>query len=279
MVHDMMAMAAEAGINTVLPSYGYEVNGFAQNLQHPSVSKCVDECLVEIAQTTDVLEYIESPYARLGIAKQDLIHRMANEFDLVICFIGSAACNPFLEHLLTLHWDPRFFFSEWDDRLVEKLLTQQESLLKTGVRREVLILVDDVVLTSNADEQLAHMAMRGRHFRISLLMCSVSYTSLPKRMRRSLDVLMVYSCPMRGDLLILTQEYCQGNNGVARFMLNNLDDHQCLVLETLTKKQQLYTWKADLLELRDKSIVHQNTASPASAESEKSGIGHEAARV
>ena len=56
MVHDMLAMGAEAGINTVLPSYGYEVDGFAQNLQHPSVSKCVDECLVEIAQTTDVLE-------------------------------------------------------------------------------------------------------------------------------------------------------------------------------------------------------------------------------
>ncbi len=68
MVHDMLAMAAEGGINTVLPSYGYEVKGFAKSLQHPTVSKCVDECLVEIAQTTDVLEYIESPYARLGIA-------------------------------------------------------------------------------------------------------------------------------------------------------------------------------------------------------------------
>ena len=179
---------------------------------------------------------------------------MRNEFDLVICFIGSAACNPFLEHLLTENWDPRFFFSEWNDELVEKLLRQQEDLMKVGKRREVLILVDDVILTSNADEQLAHMAMRGRHFRVSLMMCAVSYTSLPKRMRRSLDVLLVYSCPMRGDMLVLTSEYCQGNNGVARFMMNNLRDHQCLVLETLTKKQQLYTWKADLLELRDQEI-------------------------
>ena len=51
---------------------------------------------------------------------------MQNEFDLVICFIGSAACNPFLEHMLTVFWDPRFFFSEWDDSLIEKLLAQQE---------------------------------------------------------------------------------------------------------------------------------------------------------
>ena len=87
-------------------------------------------------------------------AQQDLIHRMSSEFDLVVCFIGSAACNPFLEHLLRTYWDPRFFFSEWDDRLIEKLLQQQEELLRTGRRRRVLILVDDVILTSSADEQL-----------------------------------------------------------------------------------------------------------------------------
>jgi len=68
MMHDMMAMGAEAGVNSILPAYGYKVEGFTQSLQHPAVSKCVDECLVEIAETTDVLEYIESPYARLGIA-------------------------------------------------------------------------------------------------------------------------------------------------------------------------------------------------------------------
>ena len=69
-------------------------------------------------------------------AQQDLIHRMSNEFDLVICFIGSAACNPFLEHLLSTYWDPRFFFSEWNDELVEKLLRQQEDLMVVGTRRE-----------------------------------------------------------------------------------------------------------------------------------------------
>lgn len=197
---------------------------------------------------------------------------MSNEFDLVVCFIGSAACNPFLEHLLTTYWDPRFFFSEWDDRLIEKLLQQQEELLRTGRRRRVLILVDDVILTSSADEQLAHMSMRGRHFNVSLMMCAVSYTSLPKRMRRSLDVLMVYSVPMRGDMLVLTSEYCQGNNGVARFMLNNLADHECLVLETLMKKQQLYTWKADLLELREQTVV-RSRASPAPARPETTASG------
>ncbi len=194
-------------------------------------------------------------------AQQDLLHRMSKEFDLVLAFVGSAACNPFLEHLLTENWDPRFFFPEWDEHIIGKLLQQQEELMKAGCPRRVLILCDDVILNSSADDQLAHMAMRGRHFSISLMMCAVSYTSLPKRMRRSLDVLLIYSIPMRGDMLVLTQEYCQGNNNVARFMLNNLRDHEALVLETLTKRQQLYTWKADLLELRERGDVVVTTRS------------------
>ena len=172
---------------------------------------------------------------------------MRDKFDLVICFVGSAACNPFLEHLLTENWDPRFFFSEWDPDLISKLLRQQEELLAAGIKREVLILSDDVILNSKADDQLAHLSMRGRHFRISLMMCAVSYTSLPKRMRRSLDCMLLFSVPMRGDLLLLTSEYCTNNARVARHVLNQLRDHECLVLETLMKKQELFTWKADLL--------------------------------
>ena len=68
MCHDMLAMATENGLNQCLPPYGYQVNGFCESLQHPTVSKCVDECLEEIAATSDVLQYIESPYARLAIA-------------------------------------------------------------------------------------------------------------------------------------------------------------------------------------------------------------------
>ena len=123
------------------------------------------------------------------------------------------------------NWDPRFFFSEWDDELIGRLLKQQEELLGSGQQREVLIILDDVILSSKADDQLAHMAMRGRHFRISLMMCAVSYTTLPKRTRRSLDVLLVYSLPMQGDFKVLTYEYCQGSSSMARFALNQLREH------------------------------------------------------
>ena len=135
----------------------------------------------------------------------------------------------------------------------------KKNLWGGGIKREVLIILDDVILTSDADEQLAHMAMRGRHFRISLMMCAVSYTSLPKRARRSLDVLMVFSMPMQGDFKVLTYEYCQGSCSMARFALNHLLDHECLVLETLMKKQTLFIWKSTLLVLTEDDDLKEST--------------------
>ena len=38
---------------------------------------------------------------------------------------------------------------------------------------------------------------------------------------------------------------------MARFALNQLREHECLVLETLCKKQSLFIWKAVLYELKE----------------------------
>jgi hypothetical protein len=161
--------------------------------------------------------------------------------------VGSAYCNPVLEALLERFWDPRFFFAQWNPQLIQKLLEQQEKLQK---QRSILIIIDDVVLSSKAQDQLCTLAMRGRHFGISLIMACVSYTTLPKRVRRSLDVVMVFSLPMKGDLKVLTWEYTS-NTRVAEFALRRLKDHQCLVLETLTKKQKLALWTAVIFTPQD----------------------------
>ena len=68
MIHNLCANATEQGLNTFLPSYGYEIHGFARTLDNPPVKEAVDACLQEIARESDILDYIESPYARLGIA-------------------------------------------------------------------------------------------------------------------------------------------------------------------------------------------------------------------
>ena len=173
---------------------------------------------------------------------------MFERFDLVVAFVGSAACSPCLEAMMQRHprWDERMFFQKWNQPLVDKLLEQQTDLRKKGVERQVLILMDDVVLTGRDTDQLAHIALRGRHFNVSVMMAAVSYTSICKRARRCLDFLLVYSCPMSGDRKILSWEYAS-NSHTADFALSHLEENQCVVFETSRKKQKLFNWKAQLL--------------------------------
>ncbi len=68
MMHDIAARCAETGINTMAPSYGYHIVGFTECLQDPSVREATDACLVEIAQESEILQYVKSPWTRLAIA-------------------------------------------------------------------------------------------------------------------------------------------------------------------------------------------------------------------
>lgn len=68
MVHDLVAGTLERGANIVLPKYGYQLDGFLDSLRQPHVREATDQCLKEIAAESDVLQYVQSPYARLGIA-------------------------------------------------------------------------------------------------------------------------------------------------------------------------------------------------------------------
>ena len=180
-----------------------------------------------------------------------LLQRMSRKFDLVVSFMGTSACSPEMRRLMETKFDPRFVFGEWNEPLMRKLLQQQEDLKLKGIQRQVCVLVDDIVLSGKDEDSLAHLCLRGRHFNISVLACAVSYTTLPKRSRRSLDVLFLFSCPMAGDCEILTKEY-SSRSKMARYCLQNLPDWTSLVLETLEKRQRLYHYRV-LLE-SDQSV-------------------------
>ena len=68
MVHDLMANATERIGDPMLQGYGYTITGFKDALTDPTVREATDACLAEIAQDSDVLAYIESPWSRLGLA-------------------------------------------------------------------------------------------------------------------------------------------------------------------------------------------------------------------
>ena len=69
MMHDIAASTAEKGLQHVLPQYGYDIDGFSSSLKEPVCSQAIDQCLTEIAaESPELLQYFESPYARLALA-------------------------------------------------------------------------------------------------------------------------------------------------------------------------------------------------------------------
>jgi hypothetical protein len=200
-----------------------------------------------------------------------LVNLFRKSFDLVISFSGSESCSPELQEVINKHFDPQLVFSKWNQKVIDKLIEQQYELKKQGRSRHVLILMDDIILDSCADFSLANMAMRGRHFDISLMCLSVSYTSIDKRIRRSLDCLLLFSCPMSGDMKILCHEYTRSPS-TAQFCLNSLEEHTALVMQTMTRRQRLYQYRAPVNKRAGQNAVshpctQSNTAASGDSQS------------
>ena len=68
MVHDLVAYSAEKSANMILPTYGFEMHGFVDCLKDPAVREATDAAILEIAADSELMSYVESPYARLLIA-------------------------------------------------------------------------------------------------------------------------------------------------------------------------------------------------------------------
>ena len=64
MLHDSVASLCERGVDTMSP---YTIEGFAESFRKPEIRPDLDECLLAIAKEMDVMEYIDSPYMRLGM--------------------------------------------------------------------------------------------------------------------------------------------------------------------------------------------------------------------
>ena len=69
MLHNICATGFERSFNAFGSKYvGYEVEGFASSMQDPAIQSSVDEILTEIAaENPEVLQYFDSPYARLAL--------------------------------------------------------------------------------------------------------------------------------------------------------------------------------------------------------------------
>jgi hypothetical protein len=158
-------------------------------------------------------------------------------------------CNPTLAQFV----DQRFLYNTWQKKLMLLLEEQQLDLIQQGRPRNVLILVDDIILDSDDQKSLEHLAMRGRHFKVSLMCLSVSWSQFPKNVRRACDFVFLFSLGCKSDKDLLLSEYSQ-NPSMASFMSNKCfqEKHRCLVLSMNQSRQNIYFYKAPCIDQTNK---------------------------
>ena len=195
------------------------------------------------------------------------------QFDLVISFMGSAHCNPGLHEFLDTHGFAAFQFNKWDAALMERLEEQQLALIKEGRERHVLILVDDITMDYNDREQLSHLCIRGRHFYVSVMMLSVSYSNFHKSCRRSCDIICLFSLGCQTDKELMTKEFAHQQHRCEFYMRQVCEkEFTCAVLNLNEKKQIVYWYKAPSSTPRVRAPVNTEGR-------ERSGSGSGTARI
>ena len=171
---------------------------------------------------------------------------MRNEFDLVLSFMGSAHCNPQLHAFLGANGFGDFQFNKWDSDLMARLEAQQLELMRQGRERHVLILVDDITMDHCEKEKLAHLCVRGRHFYVSVMMLSVSYSNFHKSCRRSCDIIVLFSMGCQSDRELMMKEFAHKQHQCEFFMSQIVQrEHTAAVLNLNEKRQQVYWYKAN----------------------------------
>ena len=159
--------------------------------------------------------------------------------------MGSAHCNPQLHSFLDDHGFGAFQFNKWDTELMQRLERQQLDLMAEGRERHVLILVDDITMDYSDREQLAHLCIRGRHFHVSVMMLSVSYSNFHKSCRRSADIIALFSLGCQTDKELMTKEFAHQQHRCEFYMRQICEkEYTCAVLNLNEKKQTVYWYQA-----------------------------------
>jgi len=159
--------------------------------------------------------------------------------------MGSQHCNPELHLFLDEAGFGAFQFHKWDSVLMERLEAQQLELMETGRERNVLILVDDITLDHVEKEKLAHLCVRGRHFHVSVMMLSVSYSNFHKSCRRSSDFICLFSMGCQSDRELMMKEFAHKQHQ-CEFFMNQIvkKDHTAAILNLNEKNQNVYWYRA-----------------------------------
>jgi septin family protein len=141
---------------------------------------------------------------RSGSGKSTVVNYMMTEanfllnfFDKVYLFSPTAKLDDLAKHLKL---KDEFLITDPTEAKLDAILSKQERLIKqtgiekTGKNSKVMIIFDDIVSNQNflKSQAMIKLATMGRHFLISSIINTQSYTKIPRAIRLQANALILF---------------------------------------------------------------------------------------
>ena len=199
-----------------------------------------------------------------------LEEHLSKEFDLIISFAGSVSCSPEVVGFFQKRGKAHLMFDSINENFIRTLCAQQEALKQQGITRSVLLLLDDVEMDKHLQMIFGNFSQRARHYNISIMIAAVSYTSVSKNYRRSLDIVFFFKLNMTSDKKLLLDEFTS-NRRFSEFCMEDLQQYHCLVQEK-NYASELFIYSVENEEEKNQDPVQCSEEMVISAETDNTGL-------
>jgi hypothetical protein len=160
---------------------------------------------------------------------------MQEKFDHVVCFSATNFTGTYSRHM-----NPKLCYNTYDEGVLAQVLRIQT----TEARKRVLIILDDVLDQEDLlrkSQALKTLFTMGRHYGISVVVCTQYPKCLPPSWRRNVDFAVLFYAFSRENADIFYKEYGMmlSKNQFFDIMRSACKDHRALIVRPCTQSDNI----------------------------------------
>ena len=169
-----------------------------------------------------------------------LLYQYQYDFDRVVCFSSTNFKGEFQQIM-----NPNLCFPHFDEDALQAILDNQKSV-PADKREKVLVILDDVLDSENQFRKRGKNALvtcysMGRHYNISVIMCTQYAKSIPTSWRRNVDFAVIFYTFSADMADIYYKEYgaLLGWSQFMSILQQCMSGHQALIVQPCTKSHNM----------------------------------------
>ena len=169
-----------------------------------------------------------------------LLWSMQHDYDRVVCYSSTMFKGEFQQFM-----NPNLCFPHYDEASLQAILDNQAAT-PASVRENILVILDDVLDSESQFRKRGKNALvtcysMGRHYNISVIMCTQYAKSIPTSWRRNVDFAVIFYTFSADMADIYYKEYgaLLSRSQFMSILQQCTTEHQALVVRPCTKSRHM----------------------------------------